>query len=100
MLDADLASSVRRGGRIPTSDAEVAFQCQTRTSHPLSDAKVARRGPRILCQTRRSPDAEPASFLRRGDCPTRTSRPFSDAEIARPIMERFKGLVTPQFLYK
>ena len=65
MPDADLASSVRREGRIPTSDAEVAFQCQTRTLRPLSDAKVVRRGPRILCQTRRSSDAEVAFQLKR-----------------------------------
>ena len=29
-------------------DAEIAFQPQTRTSRPLSDAEVARRRPRIL----------------------------------------------------
>ena len=35
-----------------------------------------------LSQTRRSSDADLASFLIREDRPTRTSRPFSDAEVA------------------
>ena len=39
-------SSIRRGGRIPISDVEVARSgsrvlCQTRTSRPLSDADLA-----------------------------------------------------------
>ena len=33
-------------------NAEVAFQPQTRTSRPLSDAEVVRRGPRVSTQTR------------------------------------------------
>ena len=65
MPDADLASSVRRGGRIPTSDAE-----------------VARRGPRILCQTRKSSDADLASFVRRGGRQTRRSRFNSNASLS------------------
>jgi len=60
MPDADLASSVRRGGRIPASNAEVAFQCQTQTSRPLSDAEVA-----FQPLTRRSSDTEVAFQLKR-----------------------------------
>ena len=62
MPDADLASSVKRGGRIPTSDAE-----------------IARRGPRILCQTRKSPDADLASFVKHGGRQMRRSRFNSNA---------------------
>ena len=50
-------------------DAEIAFQPQTRTSRSLSNAEVARHGPRVLSQTRRSPDADLASFVKHGPQP-------------------------------
>ena len=53
-------------------DAEIAFQPQRGPPVPMSDAEVARRRPRVLCQTRRSPDADLAF-----QCQTRTSRPLS-----------------------
>ena len=60
------------------ANAEVAFQPHTQTACPLSNAKVA-----FQSQARRSPDADLASFVRRGGRQTRTSRPLSDAEVVR-----------------
>ena len=47
----------------------------------MSDAEVARRGPRVLCQTRRSPDTDLVSFLKRGGRQTQTPHPLSNAKI-------------------
>ena len=63
-------SSLRRGPRVPMSDAEVGrprprVLCQTRRS---PDAVLA-----FQCQTRRSPDADLASFVRRGGRQMQTS---------------------------
>ena len=69
--------SPRRGPRVPASDAEVAFQCQTQTSRPLSDAEVA-----FQSLTRRSPDADLASFVRRESHQTRTSHPLSNSSLS------------------
>ena len=56
--------------------------CQRRGRIPISDAEVARYRPRVLCQTRRLPDADLASFVRRGGRLTWTSCFNSNAKLS------------------
>ena len=56
-------------------DAEVAFQCQTGSRVPASDAEVAIDADLAFqYQTRRSPDADLASFVRQDLSELRVSK--------------------------